>query len=599
MRNRAQRNVLRPLTLAALYLFCPENPHAAEDYSSWPFGADLILNTSSTGANVGTTVTGFPMLVRLSSANFPFDQAQADGRDIRFAKPNGVPLNYEIERWDAGRQLAEIWVKVDSIKGNDAGQKVRMIWGNPSAADSSDAGAVFGAANGYVGAWHLNATGSAARPNAVAGGHPAVPAQYDGDENATGVIAGADSLDGGAVGDHLDLGDGYSDFSGGLTYTVWVFPTAVRKWCHILDLGNGEGRDNIILNRNDTTAGLGYHNWNGTVGSNRIAPNQWTLNQWQQFGLTVSGKSFKLYKNGALVLSDTISTTMAVVNRTLNFLGRSNWAADQYYQGKLDEPELSRVLHSDAWMKLLYQNQKSGQALPTLIKSAQCSQKIAVPADTSVDEGGQITLNATIDCSTGFSWSVLSGPSARILDPEVKSLAVSAPRVAGDTVVVFRLTAAFPESTFQKDVRVRIREAIPEPAFTMPSVSVWSGKDTLPYRPVISNLAAIKAAKDSVIRWAWTMTGAEADTGWLPDGLMLKRGAEGELNLKLCLDNNGPPVCRTSTINISPATGLQGKTAGSRGRPSAGSTGISGRDARGRSLDVTVGNRAPVTLFPP
>ena len=331
MGNRAQRNVLRPLTFAALYLFCPKLSHAAEDFSAWAYGTDLLLNTSAAGANVPITLTGFPMLVRLSSANFPFDQAQANGRDIRFAKPNGVPLDYEIERWDAVGRLAEVWVKVDTISGNDAGQKVRMLWGNPAAADSSDPGAVFGTANGYVGAWHLNASGASNRPNAVAGGQPAVPVQYDGDENATGVIAGADSLDGGAVGDHLDIGDGYADFSGGLTYTVWVFPTAVRKWCHILDLGNGEGAENIILNRIDTTAGLGYHNWNGPVGSDKTVPNQWALNQWQQFGLTVNGNNFKLYKNGTLVLSDTIATTIAVANRTRNFLGKSSWAVDQYF----------------------------------------------------------------------------------------------------------------------------------------------------------------------------------------------------------------------------------------------------------------------------
>ncbi|MDQ3000307.1 MAG: DUF2341 domain-containing protein [Fibrobacterota bacterium] len=598
MGNRAQRNVLRPLTLASLYLFCPKLSDAAEDYSAWPYGADLILNTSANGANIPITVTGFPMLVRLSAANFPFDQAQANGRDVRFAKPNGVPLDYEIERWDAVVRLAEVWVKVDTIKGNDAGQKVRMLWGNSAAADSSDPGAVFGAANGYVGAWHLNGSGASNRPNAVAGGQPAVPMQYDGDENATGIIAGADSLDGGAVGDHLDIGDGYADFSGGLTYTVWVYPTAVRKWCHILDLGNGENVDNIILNRMDTTAGLGYHNWNGTTGSDKTAPNQWTLNQWQQFGLTVSGKDFKLYKNGALVLSDTISTTMAVVNRTLNFLGKSNWAVDQYYQGKLDEPELSRVAHNDVWMRLLYQNQKSGQALPTVVKTVQCAQKFAIPADTSVAEGGQVTLNVTLDCSTGFSWSVISGPFARILDPEVKSLVVSAPRVAGDTVVVFRLTATFSDSTLQKDIRVRIKEAIPEPVFSMPLVTAWSGKDTLPYRPVISNLAAIRATRDSVIRWAWSMTGTEVDTGWLKDGVMLKSGAEGELNLKLCLDNNGPPVCRTSTLNISLATGLQGETAMVPDRSGAGASGNSGRDAKGRARSVTSGSAMPGPLFP-
>ena len=113
-----------------------------------------------------------------------------------------------------------MWVKVDSIKGNDASQAIRMYWGNAGAPDSSNPSAVFGAGNGYVAAWHLTGAGTAARPNAVSGGNPAAAVNYDGDENAAGVIAGADSLDGAAAGDYLDVGDGYADFTGGLVLGI-------------------------------------------------------------------------------------------------------------------------------------------------------------------------------------------------------------------------------------------------------------------------------------------------------------------------------------------------------------------------------------------
>lgn len=546
------------------------------------------MNTAASGANIPGLLTGFPMLVRLTASNFAFAQAHAAGRDIRFSKPDGTPLDYEIERWDAAKQVAEVWVKVDSVKGNNASQAIRMHWGNPAAADSSDAAAVH-ANNNYVAVWHLGGAGTAARPNAVAGGLPAATANYDGDENSAGVIGGADSLDGAAAGDYLDVGDGYANWTSGLTYSVWVYPTAVKQWSHVLDLGSGEGIDNIILNRVDTTNNMGWHNWTGTTSTAVTAIGQWALNQWQLMGVTVSGKYVKLYKNGALVLNDSMGGAITNVNRTMCFLGRSNWARDQYYQGKLDQAELSRVAHSDNWMRLAYQNQKPGQSIPIVTKADNCARKFSAPADTSIPEGGRLILNATIDCASSFAWSVVSGPAAKILDPEVKSLEVAVPRVPGDTDLVFRLTATYSDSTRFRDVRVRVKEAIPDPEFTMPANASWNGKDPLNYKPVISNLAAIRASRDSVLHWGWTFTGSVPETTWLDDGVRLKSAEEGELAIKLCLDNGGTRVCQEAKLTVSTATGIAGAT------PAPAIQRPRGRDALGR----TAPGPAPLPLFLP
>ena len=559
---------------------------AADDYAAWTNVTDLTLNTSAAGANIPGTLTAFPLLVRLSANNFDFAQAQADGRDIRFAKTNGVHLAYEIERWDAAKQQAEIWVKLDSIKGNSAAQSIRMYWGNAAAVDSSNAAAVY--ATNYVAVWHLNGTGTAARPNAVAGGNPAATVNYDGDESASGVIAGADSLDGAVAGDYLDVGDGYADWSGGLTYSVWVYPTAVKQWAHVLDFGNGEGIDNFILNRVDTTNNMGFHNWAGTANSTLAVNNQWALNQWQLLAVTVTGKYVRLYKNGALVMYDSLTNTMPNIARTMCFLGRSNWARDQYYQGKLDQPELSKVQHSDNWIRLVYLNQKPGQSIPVVVKPNNCAMKFAAPADTSIAEGAQISLNATVDCASSFAWSVVSGPGGKILDPEQKNLLVMAPRVPADTDMVFRISATYSDSTRNRDVRVHIREAIPDPAFTMPANASWNGKDSLPYRPAISNLAAIRASRDSVLHWAWGFSGTTVDTAWLDDGVMLRSAGQGDLAIHLCLDNGGGRICHDGALSVSTATGLAIPLA----RP-VNPARPAGRDALGRDTQ----RPAPLSIF--
>jgi hypothetical protein len=557
---------------------CAGTAIAAENYSLWSHSSDLLLDTSPSGAAVTGDVTGFPVLLRLTSGNFIFSEARGRGEDIRFSKADGTPLDYQVDRWDSAKAVAEVWIKADTVFGNKAGQTLRMYWGNASAADSSDGNAAF--SNGYAAVWHLGDAGVGNRPNAVAGGLPAAPVQYDGDESTPGMIGMADSLDGGSPGDYLDVGDGYTGFAGGFSYSVWVYPTAVKKWAHVLDLGNGEFGDNIILNRVNTSDSMSYNNYNGgptPIGLMQI-PGAWTLNQWSYFTLTVSGTGGKLYKNGALILSKTLDNTISAAIRTQNFLGKSNWAVDEYFQGKLDEPALSTVARSGAWVKLCYQNQKAGQNLVTLKVPDRCKARFAVPADTSANEESMLTLSATADCATGYSWTAVSGPEPRILDPEVKSLTVKLPRVAGDTVMVLSFNAAYPDSSPHRNIRVTIKESIPEPAFTLPPSLTWNGKDSLPLRPVISNLAAIRSSPDSLLSWAWTVSGGDADTAWLADGLLLASAPEGKLQIGLCLSNNGPMTCKHSAMTVSSAVTLAA-TARLRALPDW----RSGHDALGRS----------------
>ncbi|HKP94398.1 MAG TPA: DUF2341 domain-containing protein [Fibrobacteria bacterium] len=584
MRNRAQRNVLGILALFAGHLCCPGISRAAEDYAAWTRGTDVLLNTSASGANVASTLNDFPVAVRLTAANFPFSQARGDGRDIRFAKADGSPLAYEIERWDSARALADIWVRMD-VPGNTAAHPLRMLWGNPSAPDSSKGASVFRASENFTAVWHLNGSGTSARPNAVAGGNPAVPVAYDGDENRTGVIGGADSLDGAAAGDYLDVGDGYSGFAAGFTYSAWINPAAVKKWAHVLDLGNGAGSDNVIVNRVNLTNNLGFHNWVGGASSSKDAAGQWALDQWQHIAVTLSGKNLRIYKNGEQVLADSMQAVSGA-NRTANFLGKSNWAADEFFQGKIDETELSTTARSADWIKLAYQNQRAGQTVVTVVKPAECAARMIVPGDTAVEESEVLILNATVECANDFSWSVVSGPSPRIIDPASRTLVVRIPRVTADTFAIYRVSAGFSDSARTRDVRVTIRESVPDPVFTMPALPVWSGKEPALYRPAIANLAAIRASRDSVLHWAWTFSGPAIETDSLPDGVTLKSAAaDGKLDIGLCLDNGSEPVCRSASVTVSAATaGLKSGHAGPGKAPADRfrDRGFRGRDAKGR-----------------
>ena len=77
-------------------------------FQTWTHARKIEVGPVSSGIGISGWVTDFPLLVRLSSANFDFRQAAPDGRDLRFTGPGGEVLDFEIERWRGTESLAEI-----------------------------------------------------------------------------------------------------------------------------------------------------------------------------------------------------------------------------------------------------------------------------------------------------------------------------------------------------------------------------------------------------------------------------------------------------------------------------------------------------------
>ncbi|MCX7727506.1 MAG: DUF2341 domain-containing protein, partial [Chitinispirillaceae bacterium] len=100
-----------------------------DDYSLWRDTTRILINTKPSGANISENVYSFPVLVRLNNLNFDFSKAKPNGADIRFAKSDGTHIPYYIEMWDTLNKKADIWVKLDTVYGNDSTKHFTMLWG--------------------------------------------------------------------------------------------------------------------------------------------------------------------------------------------------------------------------------------------------------------------------------------------------------------------------------------------------------------------------------------------------------------------------------------------------------------------------------------
>jgi hypothetical protein len=323
---------------------------------SWKYARRLVLNTTSSGAAVTGNVVNFPILIRLNTGNFDFSQSQPGGADIRFTKKDNTPEPYEIERWDAASQLAEIWVRVDTVYGSDSMQSLTMYWGNPDAANESNDPAVFNTSNGFIGVWHMSedpSAGTGSIKDRTANAHNATP---------YGSMTAANSVDG-AVGKALAF-DGTNDYlnagnvsvPGNYSVGLWVLLDTLGDYQRFITKDSSYtlwyDKDSVSVRMEHMPAGSW---WRGLLqdGGTRVPM---TTGAWYYFVGSFDGAEVRLYANGA---EASVSGPISAIPRTNSkpvTLGQST--GHSFVNGIMDEIRIEGTARSADWIHLCYMNQR-------------------------------------------------------------------------------------------------------------------------------------------------------------------------------------------------------------------------------------------------
>ncbi|HRV21253.1 MAG TPA: hypothetical protein P5324_11790, partial [Anaerohalosphaeraceae bacterium] len=181
--------------------------------------------------------------------------------------------------------------------------------------------------------------------------------------STSGPVGRALSFDG--VDDYIALPSGMAKRNSGFTVALWACPTAVKGWARFIDFGNGSSSDNILLARYQSTSDLTLEVYNGSVSGGHVrATNAIELNKWQFFAAAVDADgNVKIYKNGQVVKTGKTAAPRQLYRRNL-FIGRSNWSADSYYQGAMDDIRLYNYALSDAEITAVYTNSRLDGPIP-------------------------------------------------------------------------------------------------------------------------------------------------------------------------------------------------------------------------------------------
>lgn len=341
-------------------------------YAAWSYERKVVLNTSASGADIQENVHNFPVLIRLNSTTFDFAQTKTAGEDIRFAKPDGSALAYEIERWDPAAGLAEMWVRIDTILGNNTAQYFTMYWGNSAAQDFSNSTAVFNTASGFEGVWHLqNSTGIIS---------DATPNRNDGTRN------GDLSQSAGYIGyGQYFGGSGYSETANlknadtsGFTVCAWIRHGVLKQRQTIISKSSG-GLPSpsygwlIALDETGTLQAFTASDTGVWGDAHTLVLNSKTAiadtSTWHHIAVTINrteNKNCRLFIDGAdvtLPTGDDITTVGSVVNTFPVRIGSDNGNGDTKWKGLLDECSVSLRARSSDWIRLSYMNQREDNEL--------------------------------------------------------------------------------------------------------------------------------------------------------------------------------------------------------------------------------------------
>jgi hypothetical protein len=347
-------------------------PIQEAEAAGWLAGYNTRRKLTINQLKVDSDLTNFPVLVKLTSANFDFTKANANGHDIRFTAADGVTLlSYERERHDSVGLRAEYWVRIPAVSGT-VNTEFYIYYRTAETADGATPTAVWDV--NTVASWRLKELGTGAvgeyKDSTINANHGrggggtvgAVPTRVE------GKIAEAQSFDG--VDDRIGLGTGTTLNFGsgqGFTFEAWVRTTDAQGM--IVSF-----RDDSVVGHPVIDLGIGVNSaspanpghfmplmrYNGGTGHAFFSSTQNIANGvWHHivFVYDPAVNQIRAHVNG-IGFTET-QTVIGSITTNLRYLGEErHWVINGFgtpdqrrLNGIIDEVRISNIARSAAWVR--------------------------------------------------------------------------------------------------------------------------------------------------------------------------------------------------------------------------------------------------------
>ncbi len=327
-------------------------PALAWHGDAWSYRKPISFDAAA--AHIGEAQKNVPVLIRLDSSNFRFEDAKPDGSDLRFvAADDRTELSYRIESYDAKVGLAMIWVNLPDLP-TDSVSKIYVYYGAKTPAASTAPARVFDA--NYRAVFHFAGTLDDA---AQAAGAPQGDIAY-----APGAIGQAARFTGTPL--HVAASQATAvDPAAGFTFEGWVKPDTAGD--ATLYKANG-----LIIG---LQAGVPYVEVAGKRAAAATA-----IKDWSHIAVSANAAGAQLYVDGQPVANLTQGLPVLSGEATLG----------DGFTGAMDEVRLSGVARSASYIQAAYASQARGEKLESFGADEQ-------PSGNGFGYFGVIFKNVTTD----------------------------------------------------------------------------------------------------------------------------------------------------------------------------------------------------------
>jgi len=287
-------------------------------------------------ASTATDLAGYTVLRSTNSISGPFEIVARGLTNNAFTDKSAnlpIPYWYTILAVDKSYNRSSSAWKVSATPTGEAGLVARYTFdgsANDSSVNANDA---------------IIVTGS---PNFMASGQYGTAMDLNGSSQYTMLPA--------------NMLAGVTDF----TIALWVRWEGSSRWQRIWDFGNGP-KEYMFLTPRSGDDTLRFAITTDSNGNEEVLETSSILSvgTWRHIAVTRSGNTAKLYLDGVVVDSGTVTNSPASFNPALNNLGDSQFDNDDLFNGQLDELFIYDYALNDAGIINLMNNHQPPPAEPT------------------------------------------------------------------------------------------------------------------------------------------------------------------------------------------------------------------------------------------